>query len=250
MKNGFCQLMVWLYIWIGLLVGWLLLLIFMVGIVSYYWEEISCWMCLELLFSNVSIDVVVQCVVVYLQVNVSYVENWFVILLQLCNLVMQMFWWLLLELVDFSCGCCGGFGDVMFDLNIGQVLKVCEICGGDFFYCLYFDLYYILVYWVCYLVGFCVMFMLVVIIIGVIIYKKIFKDFFIFCKDKGLWFWLDFYNVSVVMVLLYYVMIIYIGIVILMIMYLLWGVKVVYLQDEDKFFSEVFGGMLEVIVLV
>lgn len=248
--------MVWLYIWIGLLVGWLLLLIFMVGMVSYYCEEISCWMCLELLCSMVDVDVVVECVIIFLQYKVFQVESWNVSLFDLCNFVMWMFWCnfeLMVKLLveGEKCCCCGGgcFGDVMVDFNSGQEVVVCEICGGDFFYCLYFDLYYILVLWVCYFVGFCVMFMLVVIIIGVIIYKKIFKDFFMFWKDKGLCLWLDFYNVSVVMVLFYYVMIIYMGIVILMFMYLLWGVSVVYFKDEDVFFSEVFVCLVDIDML-
>ncbi|MBR7513884.1 hypothetical protein KC219_27365, partial [Mycobacterium tuberculosis] len=52
--------------------------------------------------------------------------------------------------------------------------------------------------------------------------------------------------VSAVMALPYHAMITYTGIVTLMVMYLPWGVKVAYPQDEDKFFSEAFGGMPEV----
>ena len=48
MKNGFRQSMAWLHTWTGLLVGWLLLLIFMAGTASYYREEISRWMRPEL----------------------------------------------------------------------------------------------------------------------------------------------------------------------------------------------------------
>ena len=48
------------------------------------------------------------------------------------------------------------------------------------------------------------------------------------------------------MALPYHAMITYTGIVTLMVMYLPWGVKVAYPQDEDKFFSEAFGGMPEV----
>ena len=44
MKQGFRQSMAWLHTWTGLLVSWLLLLIFMGGTASYYREEISRWM--------------------------------------------------------------------------------------------------------------------------------------------------------------------------------------------------------------
>ena len=80
MKNGFRQSMAWLHTWTGLLVGWLLLLIFMAGTASYYREEISRWMRPELPSSNVSIDVAAQRAVDYLQANAAQAENWFVTL--------------------------------------------------------------------------------------------------------------------------------------------------------------------------
>jgi uncharacterized iron-regulated membrane protein len=246
MKNGFRQSMAWLHTWTGLLVGWLLLLIFMAGTASYYREEISRWMRPELPSSNVSIDVAAQRAVDYLQANAAQAENWFVTLPQPRNPAMQMFWRLPPELADPSRGRRGGFGDATLDPNTGQALKARETRGGDFFYRLHFDLHYIPVLWARYLVGFCAMFMLVAIITGVITHKKIFKDFFTFRKDKGLRSWLDFHNVSAVMALPYHAMITYTGIVTLMIMYLPWGVKVAYPQDEDKFFFEAFGGMPEV----
>ncbi len=92
MKNGFRQSMAWLHTWTGLLVGWLLLLIFMAGTASYYREEISRWMRPELPSSNVSIDVAAQRAVDYLQANAAQAENWFVTLPQPRNPAMQMFW--------------------------------------------------------------------------------------------------------------------------------------------------------------
>ncbi|KAG0751260.1 hypothetical protein G6F24_014486 [Rhizopus arrhizus] len=75
MKNGFRQSMAWLHTWTGLLVGWLLLLIFMAGTASYYREEISRWMRPELPANKVSIDVAAQRAVDYLQANASQAEN-------------------------------------------------------------------------------------------------------------------------------------------------------------------------------
>ena len=44
MKEGFRQSMAWLHTWSGLLVGWVLRLIFMAGTSSYYRDEITLWM--------------------------------------------------------------------------------------------------------------------------------------------------------------------------------------------------------------
>ena len=246
MKNGFRQSMAWLHTWTGLLVGWLLLLIFMAGTASYYREEISRWMRPELPSSQVSIDVAAQRAVDYLQANAAQAGNWFVTLPQPRNPAMQMFWRLPPELADPSRGRRGGFGEATLDPNTGQALKARETRGGDFFYRLHFDLHYIPVLWARYLVGFCAMFMLVAIITGVITHKKIFKDFFTFRKDKGLRSWLDFHNVSAVMALPYHAMITYTGIVTLMFMYLPWGVNVAYPKDEDAFFSEAFARLADI----
>ena len=160
MKNGFRQSMAWLHTWTGLLVGWLLLLIFMAGTASYYREEISRWMRPELPSSNVSIDVAAQrgglpagqC-----EPRRELVRH----PPQPRNPAMQLFWRLPPELADPSRGRRGGFGDATLDPNTGQALKARETRGGDFFYRLHFDLHYIPVYWARYLVGFCAMFMLV-----------------------------------------------------------------------------------------
>jgi len=246
MKNGFRQSMAWLHTWTGLLVGWLLLLIFMAGTASYYREEISRWMRPELPSARVSTDVAAQRAIDFLQDKAGNAEMWYVTLPQPRNPAMSTFWRVPADQADPSKGRRGAFGDATLDPNTGGELKARDTRGGDFFYRLHFDLHYIPVYWARYLVGFCAMFMLVAIITGVITHKKIFKDFFTFRKDKGLRSWLDFHNVSAVMALPYHAMITYTGIVTLMIMYLPWGVKVAYPQDEDKFFAEAFGGMPEV----
>lgn len=246
MKNGFRQSMAWLHTWTGLLVGWLLLLIFMAGTASYYREEISRWMRPELPRSTVSTDAAAGRAVQFLQASAGQAETWFVTLPQPRNPAMTAFWRNPEALADPSKGRRGRFGNATLDPASGEPLQSRETRGGDFFYRLHFDLHYIPVMWARYLVGFCAMFMLVAIITGVITHKKIFKDFFTFRKDKGLRSWLDFHNVSAVMGLPYHAMITYTGIVTLMIMYLPWGVKVAYPQDEAAFYAEAFGGMSEV----
>ncbi|WP_411850498.1 PepSY-associated TM helix domain-containing protein [Stenotrophomonas sp. LGBM10] len=253
MKNGFRQSMAWLHTWTGLLVGWLLLLIFMAGTASYYREEISRWMRPELPRSTVGADVAAERAIAFLQHKAPQAESWNVSLPDPRNPAMRMFWRNPESMVKPPAegekrrrrgG--GRFGDATVDPNSGEEVAARETRGGDFFYRLHFDLHYIPVLWARYLVGFCAMFMLVAIITGVITHKKIFKDFFTFRKDKGLRSWLDFHNVSAVMALPYHAMITYTGIVTLMFMYLPWGVNVAYPKDEDAFFSEAFARLADI----
>ena len=253
MKNGFRQSMAWLHTWTGLLVGWLLLLIFMAGTASYYREEISRWMRPELPRNTVSNEVAAERAIAFLQHKAPQAESWNVTLPDPRNPAMRMFWRNPESMVKPPAegekrrrrgG--GRFGDATVDPGTGEEVAARETRGGDFFYRLHFDLHYIPVYWARYLVGFCAMFMLVAIITGVITHKKIFKDFFTFRKDKGLRSWLDFHNVSAVMALPYHAMITYTGIVTLMFMYLPWGVNVAYPKDEDAFFSEAFARLADI----
>lgn len=252
MKNGFRQSMAWLHTWTGLLVGWLLLLIFMAGTASYYREEISRWMRPELPRSSVSSEVAAERAIAFLQHKAPQAESWNVTLPDPRNAAMRMFWRnpesMVKPPVEGEKRRRGGgrFGDATVDPGTGEEVAARETRGGDFFYRLHFDLHYIPVYWARYLVGFCAMFMLVAIITGVITHKKIFKDFFTFRKDKGLRSWLDFHNVSAVMALPYHAMITYTGIVTLMFMYLPWGVNVAYPKDEDAFFSEAFARLADI----
>ncbi len=253
MKNGFRQSMAWLHTWTGLLVGWLLLLIFMAGTASYYREEISRWMRPELPRSSVSTDTAAARAIAFLQHKAPQAESWNVTLPDARNPAMRMFWRNPESMVKPPAegekrrrrgG--GRFGDATVDPNTGQEVSARDTRGGDFFYRLHFDLHYIPVIWARYVVGFCAMFMLVAIITGVITHKKIFKDFFTFRPQKGLRSWLDFHNVSAVMALPYHAMITYTGIVTLMFLYLPWGVNAAYPKDEDAFFSEAFARLADV----
>ena len=253
MKNGFRQSMAWLHTWTGLLVGWVLLLIFMAGTASYYREEISRWMRPELPRSTVGADQAAANALAFLRQKAPQAESWNVSLPDARNPAMRTFWRNPESMVKPPAegekrrrrgG--GRFGDATLDPNTGREVSARDTRGGDFFYRLHFDLHYIPVIWARWIVGFCAMFMLVAIVTGVITHKKIFKDFFTFRPDKGLRSWLDFHNVSAVMALPYHAMITYTGIVTLMFLYLPWGVKAAYPDDEDAFFNDAFARLAEV----
>ncbi|MEE7560381.1 PepSY domain-containing protein, partial [Xanthomonas sp. Kuri4-2] len=239
MKQGFRQSMAWLHTWTGLLVGWLLLLIFMGGTASYYRDEITRWMRPELPTTPVSAEVALRSAERYLQAHAPDAQNWNITLPDERNPVLVMYW--------LNPAPPAGqppasrremYGNATLDPATGDDVAARETRGGDFFYRLHFDLHYLPAIWARYIVGFCAMFMLVAIISGVITHKKIFKDFFTFRPGKGQRSWLDFHNVSAVLALPYHAMITYTGIVTLMFMYLPWGIKAAYPDDEMRFYDE------------
>ena len=239
--------MAWLHTWTGLLVGWLLLLIFMAGTASYYREEISRWMRPELPRNTVSNEVAAERAIAFLQHKAPQAESWNVTLPDPRNPAMRMFWRNPESMVKPPAegekrrrrgG--GRFGDATVDPGTGEEVAARETRGGDFFYRLHFDLHYIPVYWARYLVGFCAMFMLVAIITGVITHKKIFKDFFTFRPRKGQRSWLDGHNAVGVLVLPFHLMITYSSLVIFMSMVMPAPIVASYGDDSRAFFSELF----------
>jgi uncharacterized iron-regulated membrane protein len=242
--------MAWLHTWTGLLVGWVLLLIFMAGTASYYRDEISRWMRPELTLPSSPVEpaAAAQAALAFLEGKAPNAETWTVTLPDARNPALRVFW------RNPETPSDDGkprnrrdrFGNATLDAQTGQVIAARETRGGDFFYRLHFDLHYIPVIWARWIVGFCSMFMLVAIITGVITHKKIFKDFFTFRPGKGQRSWLDFHNVSAVLALPYHAMITYTGIVTLMFLYLPWGVQAAYPKDADAFWNEAFATSGEV----
>ncbi|KLD72763.1 PepSY domain-containing protein [Xanthomonas hyacinthi] len=240
MKQGFRQSMAWLHTWTGLLVGWVLLLIFMAGTASYFRNEISRWMRPELPRAPLGTDTVAARAVALLERDAPQSPQWTVSLPGARSPFTQLFWRNPPPADGSPQSRKQMFGDALLDPLSGEASTARDTRGGDFFYRLHFDLHYIPVMWARYIVGFCAMFMLVAIISGVITHKKIFKDFFTFRPAKGQRSWLDFHNVSAVLALPYHAMITYTGLVTLMLMYLPWGIKLAYPDAEAAFYAEAF----------
>lgn len=238
MKQGFRQSMAWLHTWTGLLVGWVLLLIFMGGTASYYRDELSRWMRPELPTTTVSSAVAMRSAERYLQTHAPDAQSWNITLPDARTPVVTMYWQNPAPPPGKTLSRRELYGNAIIDPATGNPISARDTLGGDFFYRLHFDLHYLPVVWARYIVGFCAMFMLVAIISGVITHKKIFKDFFTFRPGKGLRSWLDFHNVSAVTALPYHAMITYTGIVTLMFMYLPWGIKAQYPDNEMRFYEE------------
>lgn len=185
MKQGFRQSMAWLHTWTGLLVGWVLLLIFMGGTASYYRDEISRWMRPELPTTTVSTATALRSAEQYLQTHAADAVSWNITLPDPRTPVVSMYWQNPAPADGKPAERRQMYGTAIIDPATGKDIAARDTLGGEFFYRLHFDLHYVPVMWARYIVGFCAMFMLVAIISGVITHKKIFKDFFTFRPGKG-----------------------------------------------------------------
>ena len=241
MKQSFRQSMAWLHTWTGLLVGWLLLLIFMGGTASYYRQEISRWMRPELPTTQTDATTALRSAERYLRRHAADAQSWNITLPTPRDPTMTIYWLNPAPSDGSIASRQEAYGHATIDPATGAQIQARDTMGGDFFYRLHFDLHYIPVLWARYIVGFCAMFMLVAIISGVITHKKIFKDFFTFRPGKGQRSWLDFHNVSAVLALPYHAMITYTGIITLIFMYLPWGIKATYPEGAMHFYDEAFN---------
>ncbi|WP_413628785.1 PepSY-associated TM helix domain-containing protein [Herbaspirillum frisingense] len=250
MREGFRQSIAWLHTWCGLLVCWVLLLVFAGGTASYYKEEISLWMMPELHATRsapVPQAQAIEHAVAYLQQKAPRAERWFITLPAERSVAMRVGW--VAPAGDGNGGKGGSarsrFKSERIDAATGQPLaQVRDTRGGEFLYRLHFDLHYMPVQWARWIVSICALFMLVAIISGVITHKRIFKDFFTFRPHKGQRSWLDAHNATAVLALPFHLMITYTGLVTLMFMIMPWGVQSAYRDKggETAFFETVFPG--------
>lgn len=243
MKEGFRQSMAWLHTWSGLLVCWVLLLVFCGGTASYYRNEITLWMQPELhavAANPVSSEVAASAAQAAMTERAAGATRWFISLPDERTQATQLGWSKPSKPGEKK-GRRGNFHSEKTDPATGEVLsRPRDTRGGEFLYRLHFDLHYMSAIWARWIVGFCAMFMLVSIISGVITHKRIFKDLFTFRPKKGQRSWLDAHNVTAVLALPFHLMITYTGLVTLMFLYMPSGATAAYKGDQDTFFAEAF----------
>ncbi|MBD8529673.1 MULTISPECIES: PepSY domain-containing protein [unclassified Massilia] len=246
MKEGFRQSMAWLHTWSGLLVCWLLLLIFMAGTSAYYRDEITLWMKPELHAAAPTSTPAVAAThaVAALQARAPQATRWFINLPDGRTPLINASWTMPPKKGMSMAERRAAFRKQMLALDPagGAVVTPRDTRGGEFLYRMHFDLYYMSAIWGRWIVGICAMAMLVAIVSGVITHKRIFKDFFTFRPKKGQRSWLDAHNAAAVLALPFHLMITYTGIVTLMFMYMQAPTQALYKGDQQAMFAEVFPG--------
>jgi len=228
-NKGIRQSMAWLHTWTGLIFGWLLFAIFLMGTSAYYRHHINLWMQPQLAQYQVNQDVAVKTAVEYLNKNAADAKSWYVSLANQENPVNKMYW----EKAT------GGYESKTLDANTGKELKLSNTQGGDFFYNFHFQLYGMPVLIGRLITSLTAFIMLIALISGIITHKKIITDFFTLRTFKSQRSWLDFHNVSSVLALPFFLTITFTGLAIFFYLYLPFGMKKLYPDNPFQYFTEI-----------
>lgn len=243
MKESLFRSMTWLHTWVGLLVCWLLFLIFFAGTLSFFRDEITLWSQPEVHQIQAQPERVamqpkqVNFAVKNLQTTAPHSPQWRISLPSERNALLSYGYAKPREKGERR----AAFETTYVNPNTNQVTEEPrETKGGSFFYRLHFDLHYIDVMTARWLVCLASLFMLIALISGVIIHKRIFKDMFSFRRNKGSRSWLDGHNISSVLALPFHIMITYTGLITLIFMLFPYPANTVYEKGLSDLFNDAF----------
>lgn len=229
MHKGIRQSMAWLHSWTGLIFGWLVFAIFLMGSLSYYRHEINLWMQPPLAQFEIKQDVAIKTAYQYLQEHASDAKSWYLTVATSESPVNTMYW----EKPD------GSYGNATLDANTGQELKLSATEGGDFFYRFHYQLFGVPILIGRLVVSLAAFIMLIALISGIITHKKIFTDFFTLRTFKSQRSWLDFHNVSSVIALPFFLTVTFTGLAIFFYLYLPWGMQKLYPENPYQYFNDI-----------
>lgn len=229
MHKGLRQSMAWLHSWTGLIFGWLVFAIFLMGSLSYYRHEINLWMQPALSQYEVKQDIAIKTAYQYLQENAPDAKSWYLTVATPESPVNTMYW----EKAD------GGYGNATLDANTGKELQLSATLGGDFFYRFHYQLFGIPIIVGRLVVCLAAFIMLIALVSGIITHKKIFTDFFTLRTFKSQRSWLDFHNISSVVALPFFLTITFTGLAIFFYLYLPWGMQKLYPENPYQYFTEI-----------
>lgn len=240
-REGFRQAMSWLHTWAGLILGWLLFAIFLTGTLSFFKNEFNLWMRPEMHGMPAADAQVAQKSLDALTRQVPDVTQWIMRLPDTRDPAVSILW------RDTGNG---RFETLHMNPQTGEAIEARQTMGGEFFYRFHFELRTAQKgrwtregRWV---VGVATMLMFVALITGVITHRRIFKDFFTFRPTKGgQRAWLDAHNVSGVLVLPFYLMITFSGLMIFHSLYMPAGIATAYKTetgvDSNTYFADLQG---------
>ncbi|OCY35279.1 peptidase [Acinetobacter pittii] len=229
MHKGIRQSMAWLHSWTGLIFGWLVFAIFLMGSLSYYRHEINLWMQPALAQYEVKQDIAIKTAYQYLQENAPDAKSWYLTVATPESPINTMYW----EKAD------SGYGNTTLDANTGKELQLSATLGGDFFYRFHYQLFGIPIIVGRLVVCLAAFIMLIALVSGIITHKKIFTDFFTLRTFKSQRSWLDFHNISSVVALPFFLTITFTGLAIFFYLYLPWGMQKLYPENPYQYFTEI-----------
>lgn len=230
MHKSVRQSMAWLHSWVGLLLGWLLFCIFILGASAYYRHEISAWMQPQFNHIQINQQQAIQSAWYYLEQNAHDAKSWYIGVANSQEPINTVYW----QKAD------GSYAIKNLDPQTGQEIKAATTQGGDFFYNFHFQLFGVPVIIGRLIVCFAAFIMLIALISGIITHKKIFTDFFTLRTFKGQRSWLDFHNVVSVIALPFFLTVTFTGLAIFFYLYLPYGMQQVYPSKQRlQFFEEI-----------
>lgn len=233
MSKGFRQSQAFLHTWSGMLLGWILFLVFVAGSLAFWREGLNRWTRPELARIEQPMRVLAGSQA-FLAKTAPDAKSWFIPIVTDRMPGTQLFW-VPQPKPGEPAGRRRGRGRRDTQALIGadgQVADARDTRGGEFFYRFHFDLHHMPVIWARWIVGFATMMMLVAILSGVVTHKKIFKDFFTLRRAKGQRSWLDGHNATAVLALPFHLMITYTGLVTLMALLMPWAVVANYTDER------------------
>lgn len=238
-REGFRVAMSWLHTWAGLILGWLLFAIFLTGTLSFFKNELNMWMRPELHGLPQADAQVADKALAALRRKAPDATLWFMSLPDERDPAVTLGW--------------RGTGSSRFETlrmnpQTGDVITTRDTMGGDFFYRFHFELrtaqkgrWTIQGRW---LVGVATMLMFIALVTGIVTHRRFFKDFFTFRPTKGgQRAWLDAHNVTGVLVLPFYLMITFSGLMIFHALYMPSGIDAAYRTDKGVDSTTYFADM-------
>ncbi len=234
--RGFRQSQATLHTWSGLLLGWVLFVVFVAGTIAFWRQPLNRW-------TRPDLPRVEQPLVslagaqAYLRQRAGDATAWYITLPSAQDPGTQLFW-----IPRAKPGQAGGedyYANSALISGEGRPVLSGDTRGGDFFYRLHFDLHYMPVIWARWIVGVAAMIMLVAIVTGIVTHKKIFADFFTLRRGRGQRSWLDGHAATAVLALPFHLMITYTGLVTLVAMLMPWAAVANY-NDATKLNAALF----------
>ena len=218
--TGVRPAMSWLHSWLGLILGWLLFVMFVTGSCGYYRHEITQWMTPELQpLAGAAVEDVVAARrgVDWLAVHAPGAEHWTITLPDERSPALRVAW---------ESGDPGTESRETLDPRNGQPLRPAprETRGGEFLYRLHSDLHFIPAIAGRVIVSLAGIALLVILVSGLFTHRNIIRNLFRFRRGKGRRTWLDAHNLFGVLALPFHLLVTYTGLVTVMILIMPWGI--------------------------